>query len=253
MKITPLGKLILVVLGLTIIYFGVRNYFPDIRKWAVGQKAGAAQTAEVTSSDFGALKNAPPDPERGTGSQGVTAGSLSTTGRLSRPLVVGINTWAGHSPGIVFNNGLDPRTGLALQEEVRHGRQVRPPRGPRGEARGLPQGRHRHHVEHRGQLGARGVDPRRAEPEGQVDRDAGLVARRRRHRLARVDQARSRSSRATRSPAPSSRPRTSCFSTCWPSRGSRPTTGRRSRRASSSRRTRPPPPPCSRRSRSTRR
>jgi NitT/TauT family transport system substrate-binding protein len=110
MKITPLGKLILVLLGLTIIYFGLRNYAPDIRKWAVGQKAGTATTgsSEVTSSDFGALKNAPPDPERGTGSQGVAVGSLGVAGRLSRPLVVGINTWAGHAPGIVFNGGLDP-------------------------------------------------------------------------------------------------------------------------------------------------
>ena len=33
---------------------------------------------------------------------------MSTTGKLSRPLVVAINTWAGHAPGIVFNGGLDP-------------------------------------------------------------------------------------------------------------------------------------------------
>jgi NitT/TauT family transport system substrate-binding protein len=109
MKITPLGKLILVALGLTIIYFGFRNYAPDIRKWAVGQKAKSqAGSSEVTSSDFGALKNAPPDPERGTGSQGVAVGALAGAGRLSRPLVVGINTWAGHAPGIVYNGGLDP-------------------------------------------------------------------------------------------------------------------------------------------------
>jgi NitT/TauT family transport system substrate-binding protein len=108
MKITPLGKLILVLLGLTIIYFGVRNYAPNIRQWALGQKAARTTTSEVTSSDFGALKNAPPDPERGTGSQGVAVGALAAAGRLSRPLVVGINTWAGHAPGIVYNGGLDP-------------------------------------------------------------------------------------------------------------------------------------------------
>ena len=111
MKITPLGKAILVLLGLTIIYFGVRNFAPDIRKWAVGQKADKAQNPggyEVTSNVFGALKNAPPDPDRGKGSQGVTAGGLSGSGKLSRPLVVGINTWAGHSPGIVYNGGMDP-------------------------------------------------------------------------------------------------------------------------------------------------
>jgi NitT/TauT family transport system substrate-binding protein len=32
---------------------------------------------------------------------------------LSRPLVVAINTWAGHAPGIVFNGGLDPNPSSA--------------------------------------------------------------------------------------------------------------------------------------------
>ena len=110
MKITALGKAILVLLGLAIIYFGVRNFAPDIKKWALGQKAERAQTSgtEVSSTDFGALKNAPPDPDRGTGSQGVAAGALAGTGKLTRPLVVAINTWAGHAPGIVYNGGLDP-------------------------------------------------------------------------------------------------------------------------------------------------
>jgi NitT/TauT family transport system substrate-binding protein len=110
MKITPLGKAILVLLGLAIIYFGVRNFMPDIRNWAVGSKAETGQKTasnEVTSGDFGALKNAPPDPDRNKGSLGVTASSVSG-GRLSRPLVVGINTWAGHAPGIVYNGGMDP-------------------------------------------------------------------------------------------------------------------------------------------------
>ncbi len=59
-------------------------------------------------SDFDALKNAPADPDRGTGSAGVTATSLASGGKLGRTLVVGINTWAGHAPGIVFNGGMDP-------------------------------------------------------------------------------------------------------------------------------------------------
>jgi NitT/TauT family transport system substrate-binding protein len=111
MKITPLGKLILVLLGLAIIYFAVRNFTPDIKKWALGQRPEKAQTGagtEVSSTDFGALKDAPPDPERRKGSQGVTAGALAGTGKLSRTLVVGINTWAGHAPGIVYNGGLEP-------------------------------------------------------------------------------------------------------------------------------------------------
>ena len=30
------------------------------------------------------------------------------TGKIDRPLVVAINTWAGHAPGIVYNQGLEP-------------------------------------------------------------------------------------------------------------------------------------------------
>jgi len=112
MKITPLGKAILVLLGIAIIYFGVRNFGPDIRQWAVGSKPGqpTATTGgnEVSGTDFNPLKNAPPDPERGKGASGVATGALAGSGRLSRTLVVGINTWAGHSPGIVYNAGLEP-------------------------------------------------------------------------------------------------------------------------------------------------
>src|SRR5207245_2705279 len=108
---TPLGKAILVLLGVAIIYFGLRNFAPDIKKWAIGQrteKTAAAGGGDVTPTDFGALKNAPPDPERGKGSEGVAASSQIAGGKLSRPLVVAINTWAGHAPGIVYNGGLDP-------------------------------------------------------------------------------------------------------------------------------------------------
>lgn len=107
MKITPLGKLIMVLLGLTIIYFGVRNFGADIKKWATGGKESAPAQTATNSDDFGALRNAPADPGRNTGSAGVTAGVLASGGKISRPLVVAINTWAGHAPGIVFNGGLD--------------------------------------------------------------------------------------------------------------------------------------------------
>ena len=107
MKITPLGKAIMVLLGLTIIYFGVRNFGADIRKWATGGKEAAPAQTATNADDFGALRNAPADPGRNAGSVGVTAGVLASGGKLSRPLVVAINTWAGHAPGIVANGGLE--------------------------------------------------------------------------------------------------------------------------------------------------
>ena len=107
MKITPLGKAIMVLLGLTIIYFGFRNFGADIRKWATGGKEAAPAQTATSTDDFGALRNAPTDPDRNAGSNGVAAAVLASGGKLSRPLVVAINTWAGHAPGIVANGGLD--------------------------------------------------------------------------------------------------------------------------------------------------
>src|SRR6185369_9887374 len=82
----------------------------SIRKWAGAEKPAAAQGADsaVAANDFDALKNAPPDPGRNTGNTGVSATTLAGNGELDRPLVVWINTWAAHSPGIVFNHGMDP-------------------------------------------------------------------------------------------------------------------------------------------------
>lgn len=110
MKLTAFGKFVLLVLGLAIIFFSIRNYAPDLRKWAVGDRPRpvANGPAGASSDDFGPLKNAPSDPERGAGANGVSTASLAKSGKLRRPLVVAINTWAGHAPGIVYNGGLDP-------------------------------------------------------------------------------------------------------------------------------------------------
>src|SRR6185503_14404979 len=54
---------------------------------------------------------------RGTGSAGVADATLTRSGKLSRTLVVGINTWAGHAPGIVFNNGMDPNAGSSYRQK----------------------------------------------------------------------------------------------------------------------------------------
>ncbi len=117
MKITPLGKAIMVLLGLTIIYFGFRNFGADIKKWATGGKDAAPAQTATSTDDFGALKNAPSDPGRNAGSNGVTAAVLASGGKLSRPLVVAINTWAGHAPGIVANGGLDPGAASSLYKK----------------------------------------------------------------------------------------------------------------------------------------
>jgi len=109
-KLTPFAKLFLTVVILGVLGYVAWKYKGgQLRKWATGQEqtATTSTSGEVTSTDFASLQNAPADPNRNAGSEGVTPVSLGG-GKLGRPLVVAINTWAGHAPGIVFNNGMDP-------------------------------------------------------------------------------------------------------------------------------------------------
>ncbi len=116
MKLTPFGKLFITVVILGVLGYAVWFYRGDqIRKWAGAEKgaggappAASSKDAGAGASDFDALKNAPPDPARGKGAEGVAGTVLASSGKLSRPLVVAINTWAGHSPGIVANGGMEP-------------------------------------------------------------------------------------------------------------------------------------------------
>jgi len=110
MKLTPFAKLFITVVILGVVGYAIYYYQgANVRKWAVGDKGAAEQTAApVSAQDFDALRNAPPDPSRGAGSAGVSPAALSSENKLNRQLVVAINTWAGHAPGIVFNGGLDP-------------------------------------------------------------------------------------------------------------------------------------------------
>ena len=111
MKLTPFAKLFITVVVLGVLGYSFWHYKGDtVRKWAGAEKgtASSEKASGVDATDFAALKNAPADAERGKGSEGVTGAALAGSGKLGRPLVVGINTWAGHAPGVVFNAGMDP-------------------------------------------------------------------------------------------------------------------------------------------------
>src|SRR5947209_1830626 len=105
MKLTPFAKLFITLIILGVLGYAFWHYKgANLKTWATGEKGSAAsgKTETVNKGDFDSLGSAPPDPARNTGSTGVTpASNLGGSGRLDRPLVVGINTWAGHSPGIV--------------------------------------------------------------------------------------------------------------------------------------------------------
>ena len=47
----------------------------------------------------------------------MSTANLGGAGTLSRPLVVAINTWAGHAPGIVFNGGLEAGPGSQYKQK----------------------------------------------------------------------------------------------------------------------------------------
>ena len=106
MKLTPISKVFLALICIGVVGFIVfKRYGAEVKGWA---GAGEAKTqGEVTREDFNnissGLKDAPGKGEVAMNS--ANAGALGG-GRLSRTLKVGINTWAGHAPGIVANGGM---------------------------------------------------------------------------------------------------------------------------------------------------
>lgn len=116
MKLTPFAKLIFTVVVLAIIGALVwKEKGGSLRQWATG-KAGGPTVEVIEKGDFNNLSEMPADPERNTKVTGVANAQIGS-GKLNRPLVVGINTWAGHAPGVVFNNGMDPNPGSMWKKE----------------------------------------------------------------------------------------------------------------------------------------
>jgi NitT/TauT family transport system substrate-binding protein len=119
-KLTPLAKAFVAMVILGVLgYTGYHYYGDQIKEWSKGGKAGGGKGTgggtgggaggNVTKDDFSNLGKAA-DPDRNKGVSGLTAANVGG-GKLGRTLVVGINTWAGHTPGIVANGGLDAGAG----------------------------------------------------------------------------------------------------------------------------------------------
>jgi NitT/TauT family transport system substrate-binding protein len=114
MRLTPFAKFFITLVILGVVGYAVYHYKgADVKKWATGSTSTTSTSttsggSNVSSNDFDALKNAPPDPSRDAGSSGVQQVGLQGGGKLGRTLVVAINTWAGHAPGIVYNYGMEP-------------------------------------------------------------------------------------------------------------------------------------------------
>ncbi len=189
MRLTPLAKAFIAVVVLAVIGFATWHYKGDaIKEWAGGEKAAG----EDSKGDFDKLNNAPGDPGRNVGSTGVSAASVGT-GRLNRPLVVGINTWAGHAPGIVFNNGMDPNAGS--QYKTKYGMDVKFVllEDPAAKLAAFRSGQVDIMWNTVDNWAREASILAAQEQAGQVDHHAGLVAWWRRHRCTFVDQVSRRS------------------------------------------------------------
>ena len=128
MKLTPLAKAFVALVVIAVVgYTGYHYYGDQIKQWSKGEKGGGEQKADgekagpVSKDDFKNLGKAA-DPDRDKGVSGVTNANVGG-GKLGRPLVVGINTWAGHTPGIIANGGLDS-SGSALYK-TKYGLEVK--------------------------------------------------------------------------------------------------------------------------------
>lgn len=140
MKLTPFGKFFIVLVALAVIgYVVYRKYGDELRGWsgaatAPSAPAGAAAPGaspgggaqsprvgggEVTKDDFAAMHAGLEDAPRQGGLLKLLGGAAAAVGakELGRPLKVGINTWAGHAPGIVANGGLKPGAAGALYKK----------------------------------------------------------------------------------------------------------------------------------------
>jgi outer membrane protein OmpA-like peptidoglycan-associated protein/ABC-type nitrate/sulfonate/bicarbonate transport system substrate-binding protein len=132
MNLTPFAKTFITLVVLSVIgYVGCQRYGQLLRCWSSptqcptsaathggssnARGGGGVSASGVSKNDFAPLGGAPADP----GKQGVGAVAKTTVaaGKLTRPLRVGINTWAGHAPGIVANQGLKPGAAKSIYKE----------------------------------------------------------------------------------------------------------------------------------------
>jgi NitT/TauT family transport system substrate-binding protein len=116
MKLTPFGKLFLALIVLSVMGFVVfKRFGGEIRQWAGAGSPGKAEV--VSKDDFNQIGQLPDAPRDGHVDVAPTTAKVGD-GRLSRPLKVAINTWAGHAPGIVANGGFDPGSPASLYKRT---------------------------------------------------------------------------------------------------------------------------------------
>lgn len=119
MKLTPFAKAFITLIVLAVVGYVLFTKRDLIGQWANKDQAGqktdkpadkptggdtAGANNGVNKDDFGGIGAAREAPR--TGVSGINKQAVGS-GKLGRKLVVGINTWAGHAPGIIANSGMD--------------------------------------------------------------------------------------------------------------------------------------------------
>lgn len=111
-KLTPLGRALIVLAGLSLVGYGLYRY-GVFDKLAGIVAPGKKPEGTVSKDDFGAVTGG------GATTAGAgTSGALGTGSRLTRPIRVAIVTWGGYAGGIVANNGFAPnKDSLFFQDQ----------------------------------------------------------------------------------------------------------------------------------------
>ncbi len=125
MKLTPFAKgfiaLVIVAVVGAVLWF---QFGSKAKDWATGEgpaasggPAGSAspKTGDLGKTDFDKLGDQK-DADRKAPVSGIAKVDVGK-GKIDRPLVVGITTWAGHAPGIVANRGFSPNANGSIYKD----------------------------------------------------------------------------------------------------------------------------------------
>lgn len=120
MKLTPFAKIFIALVVVAVVGVVLWTQLGGkAKEWAQGGQdnhGDASTTGEgISKNDFAGLDPSN-DPVRNAKVTGVGPVNIGT-GKLNRPLVVGINTWAGHAPGVVANGGFSPNAAGTIYKD----------------------------------------------------------------------------------------------------------------------------------------
>jgi NitT/TauT family transport system substrate-binding protein len=113
-QLTPLGRLLLVVAGLSLVVYGLytRGVISRLTSVVAPEKRAEGTVSRDDFASPSAAAGTATVPAAGTGSGAVSGGS-----RLKRPIKVAIVLWGGYAGGIMANNGMLPNPDSTFARE----------------------------------------------------------------------------------------------------------------------------------------